>query len=90
MDYYYTVNGKKYTGVCRRNWQDPKYSRVEAGEKSIVYFSASHPWISCLYKPRAVIEGVPVILLVLFFEAFAIITIVNPESRWAFNFNVRK
>lgn len=90
MDYRYTVNGKNYAGVCGRNWQDPRYSRVEAGEESIVYFSASHPWISCLYKPKAVIEGLPVIVIVLFIEALAIVTIVNPESRWAFNFNVMR
>lgn len=90
MDYRYSVNGKNYSGVCGRNWQDPKYSGVEAGEESIVYYSASHPWISCLRKPRTVIEGLPVILIALFLEVLAAMTIVNPQSRWAFDFNVRK
>jgi hypothetical protein len=41
-------------------------------------------------RARAVIEGLPIILRVLIVEAFAIMTVVNPESRWAFNFNVSK
>jgi hypothetical protein len=86
VGYNYIVNQKDYTGRSRRNRQDKKYGNVQVGETSVVYFSASHPWLSLLYMPQAVLEGLPVILLVLALETFAVITIVNPNSRWAFSF----
>src|SRR5215831_6445075 len=70
--YKYAVSGTRYTGVSSRNWQDPKYSSVGPGGESIVYYSASHPWISLLFKPRTVVEGLPGIIIVLCFEFFAI------------------
>ena len=88
--YRYTVGGHEYPGQSRRNWQDPKYANVQAGDTAIVYFSASHPWLSCLYMPRTVVEGLPVVIIVLLLESIAIGTIVNPKGRWAFNFDGRK
>jgi len=87
VEYNYIVNRADYTGKSGRNWQDPKYGNVQIGGKSVVFFSASHPWLSQLNKPRTLIEGLPVVIIVLVLEAFAIITIVNPRSGWAFNFN---
>src|SRR5882672_4933409 len=48
--YRYVVNEKQYTGASFRNWQDQRFSKVKAGDNSAVYFSASHPWLSLLYK----------------------------------------
>jgi len=88
--YRYTVNEKEYKGRCPRNWRDPKYSRVGPGEETVIYYSASHPWISCVNKPEAVGVGLPVWLLALVFEILAIVTIVNPYSRWALPTGIRK
>lgn len=86
VDYRYRVNQRVYTGQDFRSWQNPKYAHVTAGEESIVYFSSTHPWISAINLPRSVMfEGLPVVLLVWLIEIGLIITIVKPNSRWAFN-----
>lgn len=83
--YEYRVRDKVYTGQDRRSLQDPKYAHVRPGEKTTIYFSSSHPWLSKIDMPVSVgIDGLPVVLLVWFLEAGLIITIVNPKSRWAF------
>jgi hypothetical protein len=51
VDYSYSVDDRQYTGSSRRNWENEKYRNVFTGEQSIVYFSASHPWISSLETP---------------------------------------
>ena len=86
VGYKYVVDQKQYSGHSGRNWQDQKYSKVQVGEESVVYFSTSHPWLSLLYMPRAVLEGLPVIIIVVVLEAFAVGTIINPKSGWAFDF----
>ncbi|HTS18345.1 MAG TPA: hypothetical protein VMP11_12280 [Verrucomicrobiae bacterium] len=80
------MDQKEYTGHSRRNRQDKKYANVQVGETSVVYFSASHPWLSRLSMPQAVLEGLPAILLVLVLEIFAVITTINPTGGWAFHF----
>src|SRR5271157_6079448 len=59
FDYRYVVDGREYTGISYRDWQDPKYSNAQPGGEAVVYFSVSRPWLSLLYKPSAVIEGLP-------------------------------
>jgi len=81
VGYDYVVAGKRYSGHSSRDWKDPK--RVPVGGTTTVYYSASHPWISLLYMPRALLEGLPVIMMVLVFETFSVITIINPTGRWA-------
>lgn len=61
VGYQYTVNGKEYTGQGHRNWDDPKYRNVQAGQESVVYFSASHPWLSQLTMPCGILPGTPVV-----------------------------
>lgn len=85
VDYKYMVNGKEYASHSARNWDDPKYKDAQPGQESVVYFSASHPWLSQLSMPGTILEGAPVVLIVLGFEVFAIITIINPTSGWAFS-----
>src|SRR5256885_10490726 len=60
VGYKYVVDGKENLGHGGRNWDDPKYRNVKVGQESVVYFSASHPWLSQLSMPRTVIEGGPV------------------------------
>jgi hypothetical protein len=50
IDYRYAVGLKEYTGTGKRNWEDYKFRNVHArvGDQVVVYFSASHPWISTL------------------------------------------
>jgi len=88
-DYQYVVDRKEYTGVSDRDWQSLKYSDVQPGGQAVVYFSASRPWLSHLYKPSAIIEGLPVLVVAFFFEFFAVITVIRPESKWAFNLSGR-
>jgi hypothetical protein len=90
VGYDYTVSNVNYTGKSARNRKDPKYGNVQSGQQSIVYYSFSHPSISLLYKPDTVIPGFPVIIIVLVLEFFAIVTIINPKSGWAFNLTGRK
>jgi hypothetical protein len=90
VGYKYSVNQKEYTGRSIRNWQEPKYSNVKIGDESIVYFSASHPWLSLLYKPRTVVEGWPVLIIAAILEIFIIVTVVNPKSKWALDLSEKK
>ena len=86
--YRYSVNQKDYTGQDYRSWQDPKYARVQVGEKSPVYFSSSHPWLSALNRPRSVaVEGLPVIVLVWCLIALLVRTAINPNGKWALRFS---
>lgn len=83
--YSYAVDKKNYYGFSHRNSRNKQYSEVGIGGMSVVFFSASHPWLSLLYEPDAVIKGWPVHVLVIILEWIAIVTVINPESRWAFN-----
>ena len=90
VEYRYTVNEKEYWGRCPRNSRDPKYSRVGPGEETVIYYSVSRPWISCVNKPTDVGVGLPVWLLALVFEILGIVTILNPASRWALRTGIRR
>ena len=82
--YQYRVGQKVYTGQDRRSSQNPKYAHVMPGEQSVVYFSASHPWLSAIDLPRGVmISGLPVVLLAWLLEAGLLVTVIDPKSRWA-------
>ena len=59
-----------------RNYQDPRYRNVHPGDKSVVHYSASHPWMSSLGWPDRI-------------GAMAVITLINPQHKWAFNINGR-
>ena len=87
--YRYSVDGTVYTGVGNRNWEDPRYSKVQPGDESVVYYSASRPWISQLHKPRTVIDdlALPMMILVAIIEFFAVMTVVNPKGKWALRVN---
>jgi len=82
--YRYQVNQRQYTGKGRRNSTDPRYINALPGSESVVYYSASHPWISALDFPRTMVEGLPVILIVMMLETIAVVTVIKPNSRWAF------
>jgi hypothetical protein len=86
--YKYVVDQREYSGRGSRNWKDGR--KVQVGERAVVYFSASHPWLSHLYMPQTVLEGLPVIVLVLVLEVFAVIAIIRPKSRWAFKFGQKR
>lgn len=88
VGYKYFVAQEQYSGHSGRNSKDQK--KVQVGEEAVVYFSASHPWLSLLYMPNGVLEGLPVILVVLLLELFAVITIINPTSRWPFKFTEKE
>lgn len=82
--YHYEVNGKQYTGVSSRNWKDEKYRTVKIGEQTVAYFSASHPWLSLLYKPDGYLNPLPA-LIALTLAGFVVVTALNPKSKWALN-----
>jgi hypothetical protein len=85
VDYKYVVGQKEYTGRSYRNWEDPVYSQVRVGGESVVFFSASHPWLSLLYKPHTVVEGIPALAVAVILELFAIVSLIRPKSKWAFS-----
>ena len=86
VGYRYVVGQNQYDGRSSRDWQDKRYSKVQMGQESPVYFSASHPWLSLLYVPRGIVDGLPVIIVVVILETLALLSIINPKSRWAFSF----
>jgi hypothetical protein len=83
--YEYRVGNNVYTGQDRRARVSPHFDLIVPGEKTLFYFSSSHPWLSALDLPRFVgIDGLSVVLLVWSFEIGLINTVVKPKSRWAF------
>ena len=82
--YRYVANDQHYTGVSVRNWKDAKYGKVGIGEEAVVYYSASHPWLSLLYKPDGYLDVLPA-LIALTLTFFIVMTAVNPNSKWALN-----
>ena len=93
VDYTYRVAGKEYRGTSRRRYldQEHKYEEAVVGGTAVVYFSASHPWLSNLTPPSTIIpEGFPVMVLILAFEVQFVITLINPDSRWAYKLPQRR
>jgi hypothetical protein len=88
--YYYDVNQKHYTGVSGTNWRDPHYSDARPGSEAVVYYSASHPWLSALYMPGTVITALPVVVIAFLIELIAVVTVINPGSKWAFDLSEKK
>ncbi|HYL86392.1 MAG TPA: hypothetical protein VE263_19365 [Candidatus Angelobacter sp.] len=94
--YQYRANQVEYTGADAVSRDHPRavpfsrgdlYPAAVAGENLAVYFSASHPWLSRLNRPRSmIIEGLPVLLLVWALEALLILTMIAPNSKWALRF----
>lgn len=81
--YRYQVNQKTYTGQDSRSYQKPKYAKVMPGEKTVIYFSSSHPWLSAINMPQVVMfSGLPVVLLAWLFMFLFAVTAINPNSRW--------
>jgi Protein of unknown function (DUF3592) len=87
VDYHYWVDRKEYSGSVVKNRHNPPYGSVHAGESMTVYVSFSHPWLSSIEQPQAVIVGGPFMLLALLFFVLAVITVVNPRAKWAFRIN---
>ena len=82
--YQYRVGQNIYTGQDHRSLQNPKYAHVMPGEKTVVYFSSSRPWISKINQPDFVgVDKLPVMLLVWPLIAGLIVTVINPNNRWA-------
>ena len=87
VDYSYRVRGNDYKGTDRRRYltQEHRYVGVTVGGEAVVYFSSSHPWLSALTPPDNIIpDGFPGVILFLALEIWFIITIINPNSRWAY------
>jgi hypothetical protein len=82
--YRYAVNGKQFTGVSSPDWKDAKYRNVKIGEEAVVYYSASHPWLSLLHKPEGFIQLLPA-LIALTLVGFIVVTAIKPKSKWALN-----
>jgi hypothetical protein len=59
FDYRYSVESKEFTGVSDKDWKDEKYKNAPIGGQAIVYYSASHPWLSKLHRPDSFINLLP-------------------------------
>ncbi len=77
--YRYTVDQTVYSGWSERNTEEPG-RRAEPGDDSIVYYSASHPWLSSLHKPSGVYDGGPAIFLFGGLEVLALAALIWPEK----------
>jgi hypothetical protein len=90
VNYKYVGNHKEFAGASARNWKEEKYRNVRVGEESVVFFSASHPWLSALSMPDGVITGLPGLIVALLMEFFFVMTVINPKGRWALKIRDRK
>ena len=80
VNYEYVVNGTRYTGAGHRNWHEEKDGSVQPGQKSVVYYSASHPWLSALDMPRSAVEGFPVAIVACCFLLFGLAMILRTRQ----------
>ena len=85
-EYTYIVHQTGYRGSSFRDRSSPQCTGDIWGRHCPVYFSASHPWLSRLYRPDGVMQGWPVVLIALLIEVRALVTLLNPRSKWAFSF----
>jgi hypothetical protein len=84
--YGYSVRGEKHQGQDSRNWKDPRYAHVVAGEETVVYYSLSHPALSRLTLPETIlVGGLPMMLIVWFLIVLLVVTAIKPDHRWALN-----
>ena len=86
--YQYRVNQVEYTGVgAVRGYKAGRGDMSPPsviGEHVVVYYSVSHPWLSQTDRPSGLAPyGLPLLLLMWALEAFLIVTVINPNSRWA-------
>jgi len=83
--YRYRIDQKEFTGADFRDSGDPRYAHVGIGERTAIYFSSSHPWLSLIKLPRSQMpEGLPFLLLVWFVAARLFIAAIKPRSKWAY------
>ena len=78
VDYKYRVDGQDYTGTDQRNWDIEKYRNVGVGQQSIVYYSASHPWMSSLQTPQFPTTGTIFLLMACPFECLLLFLAILP------------
>ena len=83
VGYTYKVGQQEFTGKDGRPWHTQKDNGLHVGEQAVVYYSESHPWLSLLNRPRTVLEGFPVVVIVIIIEVFALIAVIKPKSGWA-------
>ena len=83
FDYRYTVDGKEYAGNDYRDWEDEQIHKLQVGEQTTVFISASHPWLSSLRSIRLAWVAFPFITLLLLLEAFLLVVIFDPSGRWS-------
>ena len=63
IDYTYRVGGTTYSGNGHREYREG-LPRVTTGGESVVWYSASHPWLSTPRRPDAVFVGFPWLVIV--------------------------
>ena len=78
VEYKYSVAGTEYNGASQRNWEQKKYRDVGVGQESIVFYSASHPWLSSLTTPQFPPAGTVVLFIALLMEFYLIVAALNP------------
>lgn len=76
--YKYDVN-TAFDGHSQTNWRDERYRRVSVGQQVPVWYSASHPWLSLLYKPDFVAEGLLGALFIVVMQFAIIVSAIWPS-----------
>jgi hypothetical protein len=64
IHYTYSAAGTSFSGRGPRDYRDERYAHVGIGGESVVWYSASHPWISTPRWPDSVLIGLPWIVVV--------------------------
>jgi len=81
VGYNYVVAGREYTGQGQRSRN--QYQNVHLGERSLVFFSSSHPWFSSLETPAFPPSGLIVFTGALLMEMLFVMTVITPKGKWA-------
>lgn len=80
--YTYSVAGVTYSGRSLRDWRDERYSQVVIGDRSPMWYSISHPWLSSLPKPESLASGLPLLIIFLPLELFFLFVIFGVADHW--------
>jgi len=93
--YQYHANQVEYTGVDAVRGYNHGHGDMSppavAGQHLVVYFSASHPWLSRLNRPSGWVPyGLPLLVGIWVLVGLLILTAIKPDNRWALGLGERR
>jgi hypothetical protein len=88
LEYRYTLKGQAYSGRDSRDWEEEKDHPLNVGDQVTARVSASHPGLSALGDTGRAWIGLPIFLLLSFFELMLLGVFLSGILRLFFGISV--